>query len=100
MKTKTPEQIIEATVAHFGLDQPRLMALKRLKFEDHTEGYGKASLIMQALCLMLTNLTVHELSPILNRAAQSIHSARRKLEIDCRTDPGLRADITSILRSL
>lgn len=100
MKNKTPEQIISATVAHFQLDRPRLMALKNLKFKDHTEGYGKASLIMQALCLMLTGLTVNELSPILNRAQSRIHSARRKIEMDCKTDPALRADITAILRSL
>lgn len=99
-KNKTPEQIIQATVAHFGLNRERLMAIKRMHMIDHAEGYGLASLIIQALCAQMTGLTVTELSRILPRTQQSISKARTKIDMECRINPKIRADVAAIVQSL
>lgn len=100
LKQPTPTAIVAAVADHFDINSERLLALKQPKFEDHALGYGRASLIMQAIAIMVTGMTAKELAPRLNRATQSIHKARAKVDEECRTDPRMRADVVSILRTL
>jgi hypothetical protein len=100
MKNKTPEQIIDTTVAHFGLNRERLMAIKRMEARDHAEGYGLAWLIIQALCAHMTGLTMYKLAGILPRTQQSIQRARNKIDMECRTNPKVRDDVMAIIKAL
>lgn len=98
--TRTPEQIINATVNHFGLDREYLRQLKQPKFADHAKGYGRASLIVQALCLKLCGMNTKQLTPILNRTDASMRKARERIDTACREDATMRADVTQILKRL
>ena len=100
MRKVDPETILQAVANTLSLHADRIRNCTQPKFEDHKLGYGRASLITQALCWRLSGLTTTEIAKTIPRHHSSITKAGNRIEQECRSDPKLRADIKAILKAL